>query len=138
MQYAGFLGSANLGIEEIKNHLMGRELDRGSSITDDVAWSALKSIGLSEFLAEDVTRALQTRNPVDLAKAIFLPAAVEHAFRTAGHLGNAVMPNEGSEDDMAKRFAIIRQVPIVGNLIHNYFLGGNNQFNEWAEKYRNE
>ena len=133
MKYGAYLGMLNMGVEETRAYFLGRELDRGDSMLDDVALSALKGLGMSGYFMDQVEKAAASRDFTGLVEAMMSIDAVTHAVDIVGNAIKAVAPTEAMEDDPARRWEIVRNFPGFGPLLHNYWAEGNTAFNEWQE-----
>lgn len=137
-RYGAFLGTANLGIEEINQYLMGKEMDRGDHITDDIAWAAWKGLGMSKFFIDSFTEAVASNDVVELAQAMFMPAALEHVGKLGEQTIEAGKALVNGTEDVAKQWKIIRSIPLVGEVMYNYMFEGAEAWNEWAESVASE
>jgi len=121
---AGYLSAANVGTQAIKDIMLGRDLDLDN--IPDKAISAL--LGVYGFNKYGYDKYIKQGKLTDWAVNTISPALpLIDSATTLGYEATEEDPDFG---------AVVRPVPIVGNIVYNWILGGAEKYNEKIEKER--
>ena len=123
---AAYLSTANTGTQYAKDLVLGREV-KAEDIPDRAMWNLLSVYGINRYTTD---RYLSNGDWKGAVVNTVTPATpiIDSAFSLGGEL---------LEDDpnVAK---LVKPVPIVGNLVYNWFLGGAEEYDEKQEAERNK
>lgn len=127
--YVTIMSATNTGADQLKKVIQGREVNV-EDIPDEMVFNILKMFGGSEYvynnyiskgkLGEAVIETVAP--PLDL-----LFTVAEDGIRLASE-----------EDTEFEKLKSPRQIPVIGWIIHNWFQGGLEKYNERQEKKRYE
>ena len=119
---AGYLSAANVGTQAIKDIMLGRDLDLDN--IPDKAISAL--LGVYGFNKYGYDKYIKQGKLTDWAVNTISPALpLIDSATTLGYEATEEDPDFG---------AVVRPVPLVGNIVYNWILGGAEKYNERIEK----
>lgn len=121
-----YLSTANTGTQYAKDILLGREV-RAEDIPDRALWNLLSVYGLNRYTTDRYWSSGDWKGGVYNTVAPATPI-IDSAFSLA---------TEAMEDDPNYE-KLVKPVPIVGNLVYNWFLGGAEEYNERQEANRNK
>ena len=115
---AGYLSVSNVGVQSVKDLLMGREV-RVEDIPNKSLWSLLGVYGLNQYTYD---RYLSQGDIKGAAFAYVAPATpvIDAAFTLATELPK----------DEPKLEGVLRGIPYVGPLVYSWFGGGAEKYNE--------
>ena len=123
---ASYLTVANVGIKSAQDMLLGREV-HPEDLKGDALWALLGVFGMNEYTADRYIK----RGDIKGALINQITPAVP-LISTAFQLGK-----ELPKDDPDLAIAL-KEIPVVGKLVYNWFGGGAEKHNERAEKKRNQ
>ena len=120
----GYLSTANTGTQYAKDLLLGRDV-KAEDIPDRALWNLLSVYGINRYTTD------RYWSNGDWKGGVF------NTIAPATPLIDSVISGGGEllEDDPNLE-KLIKPVPIVGNLIYNWFLGGAEEYDEKAERDR--
>jgi hypothetical protein len=119
---AGYLSAANVGIQTIKDILLGREV-HPEDIPDKAVWSLLGAYGMNEFI---FSKYIQEGKVMEGAAAYVTPAS---PIITAAFTLGAELPKDDPDLEQT-----LRGIPFVGPLAYSWFGGGAERYNERQRK----
>lgn len=123
---AGYLSTANTGTQVIKDLILGREV-KAEDIPDRAMWSLLGVYGMNQYTVDKYW------SNGDWKGAVFNQIApATPIIDSALTLGEEIFEDD---PDVSKA---VRGVPVVGNVVYNWFLGGAENYNERQEARRSE
>ena len=123
---AGYLSVANTGTQITKDLVLGREV-KAEDIPDRAMWSLLGVYGMNQYTVDKYWSNGDWKGAVFNQIAPATPI-IDSALTLGGEL---------LEDDPDITKAV-RGVPLVGNVVYNWFLGGAENYNERREAKRSE
>ena len=119
---AGYLSSANTGTQMAKDLILGREV-KAEDIPDRAMWSLLGVYGMNQYTVDKYW------SNGDWKGAVFNQIApATPIIDSALTLGGEVLEDD---PDVSKA---VRGVPVVGNVVYNWFLGGAENYNERQDR----
>jgi hypothetical protein len=123
---AAYLSTANTGTQYAKDLVLGREV-KAEDIPDRAMWNLLSVYGINRYTTDRYLSNGDWKGAVINTIAPATPI-VDSALSLGGEL---------FEDDpnVAK---LVKPVPIVGNLVYNWFLGGAEEYDKKQEAERNK
>jgi len=115
----GYLMAANLGVQTVRDMLLGREV-RPEDIPSKAMWGLAGVYGINQYVAERYFRSGQYTEGV---ANYLVPATpiVDDLFK----LGSDIAEGEDMEP-----FRYVRSVPVVGPLLYSWFGGGAENYND--------
>tara|TARA_R110002012_G_scaffold120355_1_gene269704 strand:+ start:3103 stop:6039 length:2937 start_codon:yes stop_codon:yes gene_type:complete len=121
-----FLGGANLGTKTVKDMMLGRDQDL-DNIGDKFVWSFFGVYGIDKYGAE---RFMQNGKYIDRIADIIMPANP-----TLEGLASAAVESAKEEPKTQKMLkSTIKNIPVLGNIMYHWFLGGIEEYNEKLSK----
>ena len=119
---AGYLSVANTGTQVAKDLILGREV-KAEDIPDRAMWSLLGVYGMNQYTVDKYW------SNGDWKGAVFNQIAPATPIIDAAlTLGGEVFEDD---PDVSKA---VRGVPVVGNVVYNWFLGGAENYNERQDR----
>ena len=119
---AGYLSVANTGTQIAKDLVLGREV-KAEDIPDRAMWALLGVYGMNQYTVDKYW------SNGDWKGAVFNQIApATPIIDSALTLGGEVLEDD---PDVTKA---VRGVPVVGNVIYNWFLGGAENYNERQDR----
>ena len=121
---AGYLTAANVTVQTAQDMLLGREV-HPEDIPSDALWSLLGVFGLNKYTND---KYLQRGQVTEAVWQTLRPATplIDSALKLGGGIAQG-------EPEVEK---ILREVPIIGEFIYNWFGGGAEEYNERKAKER--
>jgi len=123
---ASYLTVANVGIKTAQDMILGREV-HPEDLKGDALWALLGVFGMNEYTADRYVK----RGDIKGAIINQITPAVP-LLSTVFQLGK-----ELPKDDPDLAIAL-KEIPVIGKLVYNWFGGGAEKHNERAEKKRNQ
>ena len=127
--YMIVMSAANTGADQLKNIIQGREVNI-DNIPDEMVFNVLKMFGGSEYVYNNY-----------ISKGKIGEAAIETVAPPLDLLFTVVEDGitlASQEDAEFEKLKSPRQIPAIGWIIHNWFQGGLERYNERQEKKRYE
>ena len=119
---AGYLSVANTGTQMAKDLILGREV-KAEDIPDRAMWSLLGVYGMNQYTVDKYW------SNGDWKGAVFNQIApATPIIDSALTLGGEIFEDD---PDVAKA---VRGIPVVGNVVYNWFLGGAENYNERQDR----
>ena len=119
---AGYLSVANTGTQVTKDLILGREV-KAEDIPDRAMWSLLGVYGMNQYTVDKYW------SNGDWKGAVFNQIApATPIIDSALTLGGEIFEDD---PDVTKA---VRGVPVVGNVVYNWFLGGAENYNERQDR----
>jgi len=119
---AGYLSVANTGTQVTKDLILGREV-KAEDIPDRAMWSLLGVYGMNQYTVDKYW------SNGDWKGAVFNQIApATPIIDSALTLGGEIFEDD---PDVAKA---VRGIPVVGNVVYNWFLGGAENYNERQDR----
>jgi len=119
---AGYLSVANTGTQITKDLILGREV-KAEDIPDRAMWSLLGVYGMNQYTVDKYW------SNGDWKGAVFNQIApATPIIDSALTLGGEIFEDD---PDVTKA---VRGVPVVGNVVYNWFLGGAENYNERQDR----
>lgn len=115
---------AGLGAQEVKDLMLGRETD----ISDTVTFKLWGLLGVSSYLAGNVKEGKLS----DAVKDTVAPPLRVIDDMAAGVASSIDAAYAGDMSEVDTDF--VKHLPVGGKIIHNFFLGGLEDQQEWEEK----
>ena len=121
---AGYLTAANVTVQTAQDMLLGREV-HPEDIPSEALWSLLGVFGLNKYTND---KYLQRGQVTEAVWQTLRPATplIDSALKLGGGIAQG-------EPEVEK---ILREVPIIGEFIYNWFGGGAEEYNERKAKER--
>lgn len=123
---AAYLSTANTGTQYAKDLVLGREV-KAEDIPDRAMWNLLSVYGINRYTTDRYLSNGDWKGAVINTIAPATPI-IDSAFS----LGEELLEDDPNVEKL------IKPVPVVGNLVYNWFLGGAEEYNERQEAKRNE
>ena len=121
-----YLSTANTGTQYAKDILLGRDV-KAEDIPDRAMWNLLSVYGINRYTTD---KYLSNGDWTGAAVNTIMPATP--LIDSLLSLGGEVLSDD---PNVAK---LVKPVPIVGNLIYNWMLGGAQEFNEKEQARRDK
>lgn len=127
--YGALLGTANVGIDKLKNFALGRDVDFLEWEKDEIGWAAFKGLGLSEYWAEQMTKSGYTRK--NAIQGTLIPGAMQNMYDAVVEPITWAEKNifDPTHIDKPKDLRWVRKIPYIGNGVFNHYLGGAEDWN---------
>ena len=122
-----YLSTANTGTQYAKDILLGRDV-KAEDIPDRAMWNLLSVYGINRYTSDKY-----------LSNGDFIGAGVNTLMPATPIISNALsLGTELLFEDEPNVEKLIKPVPIVGNLVYNWMLGGAEEFNEKEQARRDK
>jgi len=121
-----YLSTANTGTQYAKDILLGRDV-KAEDIPDRAMWNLLSVYGINRYTTD---KYLSNGDWTGAVVNTIMPATP--LISNALSLGTELLEEEPNVEKL------IKPVPIVGNLVYNWMLGGAEEFNEKEQARRDK
>jgi len=121
-----YLSTANTGTQYAKDILLGRDV-KAEDIPDRAMWNLLSVYGINRYTTDKY-----------LSNGDWTGAVVNTIMPATPLISNALSLGTELLEDEPNVEKLIKPVPIVGNLVYNWMLGGAEEFNEKEQARRDK